>query len=178
MIEQTRDSVLEIYSKKNGKKADSTVIYGDTDSVMINFGVDTVEEAMAMGKEAAKKISEIFLKPISLEFEKIYYPYLLFNRKRYAGLLWTKPEKYDKIDTKGIESVRRDNCLLIRKMIDNTLNNVLIERNVPKAIEYIKSMISDLLQNKLDLSYLVITKSINKSASTDDEEGGSKNKDN
>lgn len=33
---------------------------------------------------------------------------------RYAGLLWTKPEKWDKIDTKGIETVRRDNCLLVR----------------------------------------------------------------
>lgn len=39
------------------------------------------------------------------------------NRKRYAGLLWTKADKYDKIDTKGIESVRRDNCFLIRKMM-------------------------------------------------------------
>ena len=97
----------------------------------------------------------------------MYFPYLLFNRKRYAGLLWTNPVKYDKIDTKGIESVRRDNCLLIRTMIDNTLKTVLIERNVPKSIEYIKSMISELLQNKLDLSYLVITKSINKSAATD-----------
>lgn len=60
----------------------------------------------------------------------MYYPYLLFNRKRYAGLLWTNPDRYDKIDTKGIESVRRDNCLLIRSMIDHTLKSVLIERNV------------------------------------------------
>ena len=55
---------------------------------------------------------------------------MLFNRKRYAGLLWTNPDKFDKIDTKGIESVRRDNCLLIRTMIDHTLKSVLIERNV------------------------------------------------
>ena len=111
---------------------------------MIKFGVDTVEEAMKLGKQAAGKISELFIKPIKLEFEKViftnqvYYPYLLFNRKRYAGLLWTKPDKADKIDTKGIESVRRDNCLLIRSMIDHTLNSVLIERNIPKAMNYIK----------------------------------------
>lgn len=41
------------------------------------------------------------LKPIKLEFEKIYYPYLLISKKRYAGLLWTNPEKFDKMDTKG-----------------------------------------------------------------------------
>jgi DNA polymerase delta subunit 1 len=47
--------------------------------------------------------------PIRLEFEKVYYPYLLITKKRHAGLLWTKPEIHDKIDAKGIESVRRDN---------------------------------------------------------------------
>jgi DNA polymerase delta subunit 1 len=25
------------------------------------------------------------------------------NKKRYAGLLWTNPNSYDKIDAKGIE---------------------------------------------------------------------------
>jgi len=41
-----------------------------------------------------------FIKPIKLEFEKVYYPYLLMNKKRYAALLWTNPEKYDKMDCK------------------------------------------------------------------------------
>lgn len=43
-----------------------------------------------------------FAKPIKLEFEKVYYPYLLISKKRYAGLLWTNPDKFDKMDTKGI----------------------------------------------------------------------------
>ena len=39
------------------------------------------------------------------------------NKKRYAGLLWTKPEKHDYLDAKGLETVRRDNCLLVRKVV-------------------------------------------------------------
>ena len=47
------------------------VIYGDTDSVMCKFGVDTVEEAMKLGQEAADYISSKFISPIKLEFEKV-----------------------------------------------------------------------------------------------------------
>ena len=47
------------------------MIYGDTDSVMVRFGVDTVGESMKLGKEAADYISSTFPKPIKLEFEKV-----------------------------------------------------------------------------------------------------------
>ena len=47
------------------------VIYGDTDSVMVRFGVSTVAESMELGKEAAGYVSSKFAKPIKLEFEKV-----------------------------------------------------------------------------------------------------------
>ena len=56
-----------------------------------------------IGREAAELVTAKFAKPIKLEFEKVYYPYLLINKKRYAGLYWTNPEKHDKLDSKGIE---------------------------------------------------------------------------
>jgi DNA polymerase delta subunit 1 len=80
---------------------------------MVKFGHSDIEKSMALGKEAAAFVSKHFIAPIKLEFEKVYYPYLLMNKKRYAGLLWTKPDKYDKMDCKGIETVRRDNCGLV-----------------------------------------------------------------
>ena len=56
-----------------------------------------------IGAKAADVVSATFVNPIKLEFEKVYYPYLLISKKRYAGLYWTKTEKWDKMDTKGIE---------------------------------------------------------------------------
>lgn len=145
MIDSTAKYVIEHYPG-------SDVIYGDTDSVMIKFGVKTVKEAIDLGYEAAPEVSKLFPPPVKLEFEKVYFPYLLMNKKRYAGLWWTNPDKWDKLDAKGIESVRRDNCLLVRNLVSNCLNKILIDRNVEDAIQYVKNTISDLLQNKLDIS--------------------------
>merc|ERR1712176_967635 len=119
-------------------------------------------EAMKLGEEAADMVSATFIKPIKLEFEKVYHPFLLMNKKRYAGLYWTNPVNYDKLDTKGIETVRRDNCGLVRQVVDTVLNKILIQKSPEATLEYVKSTIGDLLQNKLDLSLLVITKSLGK----------------
>lgn len=54
------------------------VVYGDTDSVMVKFGVDTVEEAMPLAEKAAEEITKIFPPPIKLEFEKVHIYYLCY----------------------------------------------------------------------------------------------------
>eukprot|EP00112_Aurelia_sp_Birch-Aquarium-sp1_P015449 Seg3420.2 transcript_id=Seg3420.2/GoldUCD/mRNA.D3Y31 product="DNA polymerase delta catalytic subunit" protein_id=Seg3420.2/GoldUCD/D3Y31 len=104
MIERTKQLVEDKYCIANGYSHDAKVIYGDTDSVMVRFGLETVAESMEIGREAAEYISNHFVKPIKLEFEKVYFPYLLINKKRYAGLYFTRPEKHDKMDCKGIET--------------------------------------------------------------------------
>lgn len=78
--------------------------------------------------------------------------------------MWTEVDHYDKMDTKGLETVRRDNCALVREVIQTSLDMILIKQDVKGAIAYVKSQISDLLQNKMDISHLVITKSLNKGA--------------
>ncbi|CAM9288465.1 unnamed protein product [Ectocarpus sp. 8 AP-2014] len=167
LLFRTRSYVEETYTVANGYDHDADVVYGDTDSVMVKFGSKTVAEAMPLAEKAAEEVSKIFPRPIKLEFEKVYWPYLLMNKKRYAGLLWTKVDKYDKMDTKGLETVRRDNCLLVRKVVDTCLRKVLIDRDVQGAITYSKQVISELLQNRMDISLLVITKSLGKSADSE-----------
>jgi DNA polymerase delta subunit 1 len=135
MIEKTKAEVEAKYTIANGYSHDAQVIYGDTDSVMVKFGVTELADAMKLGEEAAQYVSSKFLKPIKLEFEKVYFPYLLINKKRYAGLYWTNPDKYDKMDTKGIETVRRDNCRLVQNVIETVLRMILIDRDVQGAQE-------------------------------------------
>ena len=176
MIEKTRDLVMEHYNKKYGYPHDSQVIYGDTDSVMIKFGGNDLKEALKLGLESSEYVTKHFKKPIKIEFEKVFWPYLLLKKKKYAGVLWTKADKYDKIDTKGLEAVRRDNCELVRIVVENVIKIILVERNNEKAIQYCKGIISDLLQNKIDISLLIISKSLSKKSEEDDgeDEGGDK----
>lgn len=162
MIELTKDLVEKYFTIANGYQFDAQIIYGDTDSVMIKFGPDNLEDVMKLGKDAAQYVTSNFIRPISLEFEKCYFPYLLINKKRYAGLYWTRTDQYDKLDTKGLETVRRDNCRLVQTVVDKCLRQILIDRDIEGAKEYAKSVIADLLQNRIDLSQLVISKALSK----------------
>ena len=110
-------------------KFNATVIYGDTDSVMVNFhcgeGPDAVTRALELGKQAAKLVTKHFKEPNELEFEKVYMPYILYSKKRYAGQMYTTPEKPDKIDIKGLQVVRRDNSQLQRDILRSLIKTMV-----------------------------------------------------
>lgn len=77
LLERTKEYVEENYTIANGYEHDAQVIYGDTDSVMVKFGTKDVHGTFPLALEAAEKCSKIFPNPILLEFEKVYFPYLL-----------------------------------------------------------------------------------------------------
>lgn len=173
MIEFTKNFVQKHYEG-------SHVIYGDTDSIMVNFGKIERSKAMDLGKEAADLISKQFISPIKLEFEKVYHPYLLIQKKRYAGLLFTKPDKHDKLDCKGkcecvcvffrllismivgIETVRRDNAPIVATLIKDSLETLLIKNDSNAAVEHVKDVIRKLMKGDIDISSLIITKELAK----------------
>lgn len=72
MIEFSKHEVETHFTIENGYENDAVVIYGDTDSVMVKFGVKSLERSMELGREAADFVSAKFVKPIKLEFEKVY----------------------------------------------------------------------------------------------------------
>jgi DNA polymerase delta subunit 1 len=77
LLEKTKEFVEQTYTKANGYEHDAVVIYGDTDSVMVKFGTTNVADTFPLAIEAASMCSKIFPRPIELEFEKVYFPYLL-----------------------------------------------------------------------------------------------------
>ena len=136
------------------------LVVHNTDSVMVKFPTTSVEESFKLGEEAAERISKTFPPPVELEFEKVYNPYLLFSKKRYAGLMYTKPEKPDYIDAKGIQVVRRDNCAMVRKILKETLDIIMFEKDITKARDLVKNKVIELEQYKINVNDLVVTKSL------------------
>eukprot|EP00960_Hanusia_phi_P020791 612613-Hanusia_phi.AAC.3 len=171
LINRTRSLIERDFSQQHACAA--TVVYGDTDSVMIDFQLPgcssrDVERAMDLGKRAALAVSKTFPAPIKLEFEKVYCPYLLFSKKRYAGLLFSSsPHAPDKIDVKGIETVRRDSCPFVQEVYSECLDIVLKTSppDVGRAINLVRTRISELLEGRVPLVKLVLCKPVGKDGS-------------
>jgi DNA polymerase delta subunit 1 len=163
------------------------VAYGDTDSVMIHWGVDTLEEAFHLGEDAAKKVTQ-YLRSVmqgeqattagkeqrdvkamteilKLEHEKEYWPYLLFKKKNYAGRKWTPKSLNplvlkDTIDKKGIQAVRRDTIPFIADISNQILDALLLENSTEKAIQLVRDGLKAVSLEQIPFEKYITSKSI------------------
>lgn len=148
------------------QRVQQQVVITDNDRNYIEkLKVKCIEESMIVGAEAAKKTTEVLFKePISLEYEKVFGPLLMFSKKRYIGKLYSdNPSKMDKLDNKGLVLTRRDNFSLLKKsyqkLIDLYIDSNIIDPN-KEAIEYINTLMSSIKNSSIDFKDLVISKSL------------------
>eukprot|EP00406_Dinophysis_acuminata_P029517 CAMPEP_0179354630 /NCGR_PEP_ID=MMETSP0797-20121207/76951_1 /TAXON_ID=47934 /ORGANISM="Dinophysis acuminata, Strain DAEP01" /LENGTH=264 /DNA_ID=CAMNT_0021069741 /DNA_START=62 /DNA_END=853 /DNA_ORIENTATION=+ len=168
MIERTKTIIEARFCQEKGCERNATVIYGDTDSVMVSLGPGCpLQQAFEFGRAAAELASQEFGAPVKLEFEKVYQPYLLMSKKRYAGLAKAGPEDQGKLDMKGIEVVRRDWCQLVRQVVDRCLHLLLRERAPERAIAYVQDTLAALRQGDVDARLLVVSKALVRSGAED-----------
>ncbi len=159
---ETIQKTKETIEKKYGYKC----IYGDTDSVMVelddNFDNGKITEiSTKMSAEITKTLPGV----MELEFEKIFKRFLPLTKKRYAAWCfipkgegkWT-----EKIDMKGIETVRRDWCDLSSETLKKVIDIILIENDKEKAVEYFQNIVKDLGEGKIPMEKLVLTKTLTK----------------
>lgn len=166
-ITRTTRNVETHFTKANGYKNDAQVVYGDTDSVMIDWGEGVTRvEADRWAEEAATRNDKDpeLPSPLHIVNEKTFQPYILWGPKRYAGLLF-KPGKMDKFEelmTKGMETVRRDASPLLAQTMTRCLDMMMIETDAPGAVAYAKRTIQRLLCREIDVSQLVMSVSLSK----------------
>ena len=146
-------------------------IYGDTDSVFFTFNLQTPEGKPIRGKEALEITIELaqeaghlaskFLKaPHDLEYEKTFMPFCLLSKKRYVGMLYeTDPTKCKRKEM-GIVLKRRDNAPIVKDIYGGIIDILMKEQNIQKAIEFLKSCLKNIVDEKYPIEKLIITKSL------------------
>lgn len=142
------------------------LVVHNTDSVMtiLNLGEDhRLNRALHMekAKELAKEITKTFKAPNELEYEKIYTPYLLFSKKRYAALMYEEdPDTPSYIDVKGLQLVRRDNAPIVRDISKGVLDILMYKRSFNMALSYAKQQIVDVLREKVPWEKFIVSKAL------------------
>lgn len=147
------------------------VIYGDTDSIMVHLQDASMTNAKAFehGEKVADYITSQFREDVTLEMEKVYRPYLLIAKKRYAGLMYT-PNKsgeivFEKMDAKGVELVRRDNCPWAKTVYESVLKPILHECAPRVAVANLQAHMETLVNNEVTMDQFILTKQLKKKES-------------
>ena len=150
----------------------------------------TLEEAFWRAEDAAKEVTkflqekllekqgvhskygrsaEDMVKVLKLEHEKEMYPLLLCDEKKNYAYRHFTPKSIDaekkitwkvKTDIKGLQCVRRDTVPYVTKLTLKVLDILLLEGDIDKALKEEFSVLSDLVDNKLPLEDLVVSKSV------------------
>jgi len=139
----------------------ATVVYGDTDSIFVKFPTKDLSTAIKQGQEAATMItSRCPHKAFVIGYEKTFYPFILFCRKRYVGMKYEEDPTKCKRASMGIVLKRRDNAPIVKDVYGGALDILLLQKDVKKAVKFVKSMLLDVIQSKLALDKFVVTKQL------------------
>ena len=147
------------------------MIVHNTDSVFFTFNLATSDGTPIRGKDAleitiefAKEVGNLatkFLKsPHAWVYEKTLMPFCLLSKKRYIGMLYEdKPEK-PKRKSMGIVLKRRDNAPIVKDIYGGVIDILMKEQNVETAIKFLKSSLQNLVDEKVPMDKLIISKSL------------------
>lgn len=139
-------------------KSGNKVIYGDTDSIFIESGKKTLDEAIEYGNRLSSDISR--KENLVLEFEKIMDP--LFShgaKKRYAGKIVYPPSSAGEILVRGYETRRTDSFDLQSEAL-STVFDLILSRDVEGAKQYAEDLVKEVATGKIDTAKLVISRSV------------------
>lgn len=147
------------------------VIYGDTDSIMINTHKNMesdLAEVKNLGNQVKKEVNKLY-KTLELEIDGIFRSMLLLKKKKYAAVTVTEKSDgtyvYDQ-EHKGLDLVRRDWCIQSKDTGHYVLDQILSQSDRETVINNIHDHLEDLAKKmrngEIPLEKFVITKGLSK----------------
>ena len=137
------------------------MIVHNTDSIFVKFPGKDLVGAIKAGQEAAAKITagcphSAFV----IGYEKTFYPFILFCRKRYVGMKYEEDPTKCKRASMGIVLKRRDNAPIVKDVYGGALDIILEDKDVRKAAEFVRTMLVKVLKSELPIEKFAVTKQL------------------
>jgi DNA polymerase I len=146
-------SIIE-HTRKVIESKGYSVIYGDTDSCMVQLPKGELEQTITIARSIEAELNEsydVFAKEVlhadrhyfSIKFEKVYRRFFQGGKKkRYAGnLIWKEGKDVDEIDMVGFEAKRSDSPLLTREVMKEVMNRILTGADLSNLKQYLGDII-------------------------------------
>ena len=148
------------------------LIVHNTDSLFVEFnprnpetgerlqGREARQATIDMTDEAGHFITKVLAAPHDFEFDKAFDPLLLFSKKRYAGNMYENNADDYVHKYMGIALKRRDNAPIVKTIFGGAMKMLLDKRDVAGAFQFVKEKCLELVDGKVSLNQLTVTKSL------------------
>ena len=157
-------STVDLVQGNLGKE----VIYGDTDSIMVNTDSVNIADVLALGQAIKKEVNKRY-RLLEIEIDGVFKCMLLLKKKKYAAVKVERGPDGSQVEVteaKGLDMVRRDWCPLAKQASHFALDRILSgnprEEVVASIHEHLRSISSAVKEDKVPLHKFVITKQLTK----------------
>ena len=153
-------------------RCSAETVYGDTDSLFINFNVKdaatgvklegkaAIEATMRLTEEAGKFVTRALKAPHDFEYDKVFYPFIIFSKKRYVGNKYEGSVDSYYQNSMGIATKRRDYAPIVKLIYGGALRILLTDKDILAAITFVKEKLGDLVDGKMSMNLLTMSKSL------------------
>lgn len=168
-----KDVIEKFYGPTaNDPRCAAEIVYGDTDSLFVNFkvkntetqellrGREAIEKTIELTEEAGKFVTRCLKKPHDFEYDKVFYPFIIFSKKRYVGNKYEGDSEHYKQTSMGIATKRRDYAGIVKNVYGGAIKILLNEKDVLKAFNFVQTTCNELVDGKISDHQLTLTKSL------------------
>ncbi|XP_038658169.1 DNA polymerase alpha catalytic subunit [Scyliorhinus canicula] len=158
-----------MHTKEMVQKMNLEVIYGDTDSIMINTNSTNLEEVFKLGNKVKSEVNKQY-KLLELDIDGVFKSLLLLKKKKYAALV-IEPiadgRYVTKQELKGLDIVRRDWCGLAKEIGNYVISQILSDQPRDTIVENIQNKLTEIQQSVVNGSVPQSQFEINKALTKD-----------
>ncbi|KAF4584301.1 DNA polymerase (pol2) [Ophiocordyceps camponoti-floridani] len=120
------------------------VIYGDTDSVMINANASSVADALKVGNDFKRAVNDQY-KLLEIDIDHVFRRILLQAKKKYAAvsLVDEGGRLVERMEVKGLDMRRREYCALSKDVSKHLLDDILSGEEADIVVNRIHAHLRD-----------------------------------